>query len=130
MLWRVKLPKRQRGMILCIFASSVVLAIAAIFHIVGQILGNSDIATAGLHIEVALSIIVCNLLVAVTYSYRFLLHDRAESTENTEDISRRFNDDFTMPLRSPVPATTLRLTTLPPTTLDLTTVDLDLSQQR
>lgn len=54
MLWRVKLPKRQRGMILCIFASSVVLAIAAIFHIVGQILGNSDIATAGLHIEVSL----------------------------------------------------------------------------
>ncbi|KAF8556638.1 hypothetical protein OG21DRAFT_1408671, partial [Imleria badia] len=109
MLWRVKLPRRQRRMILSIFASSVVLAFGALFHIVGQIMNNLVLSTAGMHVEIALSIIVCNLLVVVTYTYQFLLHD---STGTTEDISTSNDDDFTMPPRPRVPATTLALTTV------------------
>ncbi|KAG8215884.1 hypothetical protein J3R82DRAFT_7850, partial [Butyriboletus roseoflavus] len=47
-LWRVKLPTRQRRMILCIFASSVVLAFAAIFHIVGHVLDIITLMVAGI----------------------------------------------------------------------------------
>lgn len=52
MLWRVKLPRRQRRMILSIFASSVVLAFAAIFHTVGRVLKIPVILVAGVGSEV------------------------------------------------------------------------------
>ncbi|KAH0835720.1 hypothetical protein J3R83DRAFT_9542 [Lanmaoa asiatica] len=117
MLWKVKLPRRQRRMILSIFASSVVLAFAALFHTVGQILKIYIVMSAGWQIEIALSIIVCNLLVGVTYTYRFLLHDNGETTETTEDTSD--DDDFTTELRHPTPT--------PATTLPLTTIDLEVS---
>lgn len=52
MLWRVKLPRRQRRMILSIFASSVVLAFGALFHTVGQILNIFVVMIAGINVEV------------------------------------------------------------------------------
>ncbi|KAG9311985.1 hypothetical protein JVU11DRAFT_7255 [Chiua virens] len=124
MLWKVKLPRRKKRMILSIFASSVVLAFAAIFHTVGQFLNNTTVMIAGMHamaslhsvacrrclthFQVALSIIVCNLLVIVTYTYRFLLRDvGSDSTEDAND-----DDDFTSQVRS---------------MSSLTTVDLDVS---
>ncbi|KAN0078382.1 hypothetical protein V8E55_010439 [Tylopilus felleus] len=109
MLWRVKLPKHQRRMILCIFASSVVLAFGALFHTIGQILNIFAVMIAGINVEVALSFYVCNLLVVVTYTYRFLRHGRGADT--TEDTTTD-DDDFTTPLTRPVQPTTLSLTTI------------------
>ena len=64
--------------------------------------------------KVALSFFVCNLLVVVTYTYRFLLRDRDSAGTTTEDTSAS-DDDFTT-----------RLTRGDETTrLCLTTVDLD-----
>ncbi|KAH0835726.1 hypothetical protein J3R83DRAFT_9549 [Lanmaoa asiatica] len=117
MLWKVKLPGRQRRMILSIFASSIVIAFAAVCRTVGQILNVLIVTSVGFRAEIALSIIVCNLLVGVTYTYRFLLRDNGGSTETTEDTSDE--DDFTTQPRHPA------LT--PSTTLPLTTVDLEVS---
>ncbi|KIJ08293.1 hypothetical protein PAXINDRAFT_102630 [Paxillus involutus ATCC 200175] len=112
MLWKVRLPRRQRRMILSIFASSIVLAFGALFHTLGQVLNVYIVMIAGINVEIALSLIVCNLLVVVTCTYRFLLHDDASSsgTDSTEDTSAN-DDDFTRPR----------------TTLHLTTIDLSMS---
>ncbi|KAF8837160.1 hypothetical protein BDN67DRAFT_909734, partial [Paxillus ammoniavirescens] len=112
MLWKVRLPRRQRRMILSIFASSIVIAFGALFHTLGQVLHVYIVMIAGINVEIALSLIVCNLLVVVTCTYRFLLHDDASSsgTDSTEDTSTD-DDDFTRPR----------------TTLHLTTIDLSMS---
>ena len=132
MLWKVKLPPRQRRMILCIFASSVVLAFAAIFHIVGHVLNITILMVAGIDSEVpslcfslqtlcsprvyqvAASIIMCNLLVVVTYAYRFLWRD--EGSLNATTTSGTESDDFTQPVGQPARPS-----------LTLTTVEVDSS---
>ncbi|KAF9231378.1 hypothetical protein BU15DRAFT_56200 [Melanogaster broomeanus] len=86
MLWKVRLPRCQRRMILSIFTSSIVLAFAALFHTLGQVLNIYIVMIAGINVEVAASTIVCNLLVVVTYSYRFLLQDSG-SSGSTEDAA-------------------------------------------
>ncbi|KAF9233065.1 hypothetical protein BU15DRAFT_54363, partial [Melanogaster broomeanus] len=106
MLWKVKLPRRQRRMILSIFASSIVLAFAALFHTVGQILNRFVVMLAGVNVQIATSLIVCNLLVVVTYTYRFLLQDGTSSSstkDTTDDTSATGDqdDDFTRPTRQP-----------------------------
>lgn len=125
-------------MILSIFASSVVLAFGALFHTVGGILNVAIVTTSGMHVEVsvrnfnaistsfwtcrqvALSIIVCNLLVVVTYIYHVLLRDHNDESGKTtaaaEDSPTCNDDDFTTRHRPPGPASTA---------LPLTTVDLD-----
>ncbi|KIJ63580.1 hypothetical protein HYDPIDRAFT_92075, partial [Hydnomerulius pinastri MD-312] len=100
MLWKVKLPRRQRRMILSIFATSVVIAIGALFHTLGQVLDNNDVMVAGLHVEIALALIVCNLLVVVTCAYRFL-RDNTLGTEDTSEDTSVIDDDFTRPARLP-----------------------------
>ncbi|KAF9246230.1 hypothetical protein BU15DRAFT_58329 [Melanogaster broomeanus] len=121
MLWKVKLPRCQRRMILSIFASSVVMAVGALFHTLGQVLDIYLVMIAGGNVEITVSLIVCNLLVVVTYTYRFLLRDStsSSSTEDSKDdtsASGDQEDDFTRPTRQPRT-----------TTLNLTTVDLSLS---
>ncbi|KAF9239314.1 hypothetical protein BU15DRAFT_46946 [Melanogaster broomeanus] len=121
MLWKVRLPRRQRRMILSIFASSIVMTIGALFHTLGQVFNDFLVMTTGVNVEIALALIVCNLLVVVTYTYRFLLQDSTSSSSSTEDTtdgtsaSGDQDDDFTRPTRQPRT-----------TTLNLTTVDLSL----
>lgn len=134
MLWRVKLPRRQRRMILSIFASSVFLAFGALFHTVGQILDIFTVMIAGINVEVrrlfrppdplimnllrshykvALSFFVCNLLVIVTYTYRFWLRDRlGDGDDTTTDLPSSYDDDFTTRVTRPAQTTSLPLTTV------------------
>ncbi|KIK74960.1 hypothetical protein PAXRUDRAFT_19396 [Paxillus rubicundulus Ve08.2h10] len=97
-------------MILSIFASSIVIAFAALFHTLGQVLNIRIVMTAGINVEIALLLIVCNLLVVVTCAYRSLSHDNASSSDSTEDTSADDDDDFTRPR----------------TTINLTTIDLNM----
>ncbi|KAG9312703.1 hypothetical protein JVU11DRAFT_7126 [Chiua virens] len=122
MLWRVKLPKRQRRMILCLFASSVLLAFGALFHMIGQILNIFLVMIAGINVEVTLAFLVCNLLVVVTYTYRHLLPDAEEKDESTTTggHSSSDDDDFTT-RRCELDQTPLDQT--PPS--HLTTIELD-----
>ncbi|KAF9231384.1 hypothetical protein BU15DRAFT_82477 [Melanogaster broomeanus] len=108
-------------MILSIFASSIVMAFGALFHTLGQVLNIYLVMISGINVEIAVSSIVCNLLVVVTYTCRFLLRDStsSSSTEDTTDdtsASGDQDDDFTQPTRQPQS-----------TTLNLTTVDLSLN---
>ncbi|KAF8836873.1 hypothetical protein BDN67DRAFT_983644 [Paxillus ammoniavirescens] len=111
-LWKVRLPRRQRRMILSIFASSIILAFGALCHTLGQVLNIYIVMSAGINVEIALSLIVCNLLVVVTCTYRFLLHDNDSSSDtgDSTDTLADDDDDFTQPR-----------------TLHLTTIELDMS---
>lgn len=61
--------------------------------------------------KIALSLIVCNLLVVVTYTYRFL-HRNQKGGDTATDNSAAYDDDFTTPLTRAVQTMSLRLTTV------------------
>ncbi|KAI5995187.1 hypothetical protein EDD15DRAFT_2366104 [Pisolithus albus] len=94
LLWSVKLPTRQRRMILLVFASGIMVTIAAVCRAICQLLDLDLIVPLVMDVEVALSSIMCNLLVFVTFLY---LYGRSASpplsTKTDED------DDYTTPFR-------------------------------
>lgn len=63
-------------------------------------------------LKVTLSFFVCNLLVVVTYTYRFLLHDRDSAGMTIEKDASSNDDDFTTRPTRPVETTSMRLTTV------------------
>ncbi|KAF9231381.1 hypothetical protein BU15DRAFT_68389 [Melanogaster broomeanus] len=101
---------------------NVLVAVGALFHTLGQVLDIYLVMIAGGNVEITVTLIVCNLLVVVTYTYRFLLRDSTNSSsteEHTTDdtsASGPQDEDFTRPTRQ------RRMTTL-----ILTTVNLSLS---
>ncbi|KAH7925029.1 hypothetical protein BV22DRAFT_1065630 [Leucogyrophana mollusca] len=84
LLWRVKLPKHQRVMILVIFSSSFLTSVASVVHTAYLIPTSSFIGGLTAEIEGALSLVVCNLLVIVTFVYRVVQGDI------TADLSTSF----------------------------------------
>ncbi|KAH7890433.1 hypothetical protein F5I97DRAFT_29967 [Phlebopus sp. FC_14] len=106
LLWRVKLPTRQRRMILCIFSSCAVMTLFSLLHALCQLIPVKDGQAIFLDLEIISSTIVCNLLVVVTYAYRVILAPTNPGNEAFEDSeTSTTDDDFTTP-------TTQRLTTL------------------
>lgn len=94
LLWSVKLPTRQRRMILLVFASGIMVTIAAICRAICQLLDLILIVPLVMDVEVALSSIMCNLLVFVTFLYRYGRSASPPlSTKSDED------DDYTTPFR-------------------------------
>ncbi|KAI6114502.1 hypothetical protein F5141DRAFT_714147 [Pisolithus sp. B1] len=95
LLWSVKLPTRQRRMILLIFASGITVTIAAICRATCELLNLDLIVSLLMDVEIALSSIMCNLLVFVTFLYRYgRSASLLPSTELDED------DDYTTPVRT------------------------------
>ncbi|KAH7882265.1 hypothetical protein F5I97DRAFT_334355 [Phlebopus sp. FC_14] len=70
LLWRVKLPSNQRIMILCVFSSSILTSVVSVVHTAYIIPDSTFIGGMTAEIEGAVSLIVCNLLVIVTFLYR------------------------------------------------------------
>ncbi|KAG2157594.1 uncharacterized protein EDB93DRAFT_1078558, partial [Suillus bovinus] len=70
LLWSLKLPKRQKRMIFAIFSSNVIVTIISIFRGICQILKYTTVIATTTDFETALSLLVCNLLVVVTFLYR------------------------------------------------------------
>ncbi|KAI6140614.1 hypothetical protein BKA82DRAFT_4019265 [Pisolithus tinctorius] len=113
-LWSVKLPTRQRRMILLIFASGITITLAAIFRATCQLLGLNLIVSlvmdaelrkpAFVRTQIAFSTIMCNLLVFVTFLYRY---SRSASPPPSTDSDE--NDDYTTPVR---PRQTTQLLTM------------------
>ncbi|KAI6117863.1 hypothetical protein EDD16DRAFT_1586563 [Pisolithus croceorrhizus] len=94
LLWSVKLPTRQRRMILLIFASGITITLVAICRAICQFLKVDLVVSLITDVEVALSSIMCNLLVFVTFLYRYgRSASPPPSTESDED------DDYTTPVR-------------------------------
>ncbi|KIJ69649.1 hypothetical protein HYDPIDRAFT_73628, partial [Hydnomerulius pinastri MD-312] len=71
-LWSVKLPKRQRRMIIAIFSSSVIVTIVSAFRATCQMMGLASFDGIATDVEVAFSSITCNMLVVATVMYRFI----------------------------------------------------------
>ncbi|KAG2125025.1 hypothetical protein DEU56DRAFT_744109, partial [Suillus clintonianus] len=100
LLWNVHLPSRQRRMILAIFSSSIIMSMFSLFHAIAHFLYATEVETIAVNLEASSSLIVCNLLVVVTYTYRVL----NRKPDDPED------DDYTSP--APSVPTSQRLTTI------------------
>ncbi|GLB43257.1 hypothetical protein LshimejAT787_1301580 [Lyophyllum shimeji] len=91
MLWRVKLPRTQRRLILSIFASSFVSSLVGIVYTVfvfqkqkgGQVWGYWIGLIAG--IKAAVTLLVCNLLVIVMFLYRIFWKDEADTVSEPSE---------------------------------------------
>ncbi|KIJ63095.1 hypothetical protein HYDPIDRAFT_168681 [Hydnomerulius pinastri MD-312] len=70
LLWRVKLPSNQRIMILCVFSASILTSVLSAIHTAYIIPQSSFVGGVTAEFEGAVSLIVCNLLVIVTFIYR------------------------------------------------------------
>ncbi|KIJ62243.1 hypothetical protein HYDPIDRAFT_189100 [Hydnomerulius pinastri MD-312] len=107
LLWRVKLPSRQRRMILSIFSSCATISIFSLIHALTQLIPIPSAQAIFTDLELVSSMIVCNLLVVVTYAYRTILGSTAgESSDSSESTAQ--DDDFT----SRLPTSTQHLTTV------------------
>ncbi|KIN99710.1 hypothetical protein M404DRAFT_1004436 [Pisolithus tinctorius Marx 270] len=91
-------------MILLIFASGITITLAAIFRATCQLLGLNLIVSLVMDAEIAFSTIMCNLLVFVTFLYRY---SRSASPPPSTDSDE--NDDYTTPVR---PRQTTQLLTM------------------
>ncbi|KAI5988387.1 hypothetical protein EDD15DRAFT_1382664 [Pisolithus albus] len=94
LLWSVKLPTRQRRMILLVFASGITVTIAAVCRAICQLLDLNLIVPLVMDVEVALSSIICNLLVFVTFLYRYGRSASPPLSTKTDE-----DDDYTTPFR-------------------------------
>ncbi|KIJ62422.1 hypothetical protein HYDPIDRAFT_94501, partial [Hydnomerulius pinastri MD-312] len=108
MLWHVKLPRGERILILSIFSMSLLSCFASIIHVAFLIPDPSFMAGMTADIEGALGLMICNLLVIVTYFYRVF--------RNGEDIETTSDPTYPKPTGSSVSLTTFS---------SLTTVDLE-----
>ncbi|EGN95667.1 hypothetical protein SERLA73DRAFT_186822 [Serpula lacrymans var. lacrymans S7.3] len=87
LLWHVNLPRQQRRMILSLFSSSIVISLGSILHAAAQITCLYSLIGPASNFEVALSMIVCNLLVAVTSVYR-VFRDELDMFDGTSEETR------------------------------------------
>ncbi|KIM66698.1 hypothetical protein SCLCIDRAFT_293921 [Scleroderma citrinum Foug A] len=106
LLWSVKLPRKQRRMILLIFASGFIVTIASLFRAICQIGNNYSLVGLSMDVEVGFSTIMCNLLVCVTCIYRYGRSSSVSISEQSESDEK--DDDYTTRRR---PQTTELLTT-------------------
>lgn len=72
LIWNVSLPSRQRRMILAIFASSIIMSMFSLIHAIAHFLFATWAETVAVNLEASFCLIICNLLVVVTYAYRVL----------------------------------------------------------
>lgn len=69
LLWHMKLTTRRQIVIFSVFASDVLLAAASIIHVVYILQQRRSAVWISAYVEVAISLIICNLLVLVTWLY-------------------------------------------------------------
>ncbi|KAG1819643.1 uncharacterized protein BJ212DRAFT_1554743, partial [Suillus subaureus] len=85
LLWSLKLPKRQKRMIFAVFSSSIIVTIISIFRGVCQIAKYTTVLATATDFETALSLLVCNLLVIVTFLYRIFGFVGADDPVSIDD---------------------------------------------
>ncbi|KAG2115529.1 hypothetical protein DEU56DRAFT_176124 [Suillus clintonianus] len=115
LLWGIKLPAKERIMILAALSTSIIVTIVSIFRAICQLMHFRNTLRIAADLELAVSLITCNLLVATTYIYRIVIR-RRNVAESGSDTDVGFSQAVTAPVSRP------------PVTLDgigeLTTVDL------
>ncbi|KAF8552135.1 hypothetical protein OG21DRAFT_1523977 [Imleria badia] len=85
LLWRVKLPSNQRIMVLSVFSASILVSVVSVVHTAYLIPLAGFIGGATAEVESAVSLIVCNLLVIITFIYRVI--------RNGRDLTAGLSDD-------------------------------------
>ncbi|KAJ3575610.1 hypothetical protein NP233_g996 [Leucocoprinus birnbaumii] len=95
LLWGMKLTSRRQIVIFSVFGSDVLLVAASVVHDVYHLQQNLVAARITLFVEVAISLIVCNLLVLVTWLYSRIFPSDQENVPtsinypSTISLSRR-----------------------------------------
>ncbi|KAH7906981.1 hypothetical protein BJ138DRAFT_1161271 [Hygrophoropsis aurantiaca] len=108
-LWNIKLPGvGQRRMVLCVFSSSMIVTLTSLLRAAARLLHMTSLTVIASDFEMAASLIVCNLLVTVTYIYRTFRKDGVSDATDTGDEAMTGHTAFP-----------------PDTVRSLTTVDLD-----
>ncbi|KAF8972580.1 hypothetical protein BDZ97DRAFT_842218 [Flammula alnicola] len=90
--WRMKLRRAHHRLILAIFACGIFTALASITHSVFILLDSSPWVGLSGHIEVAIAIVVSNLLVLVTFIYRVFRRDSNNSHRSSTSVSTTTGD--------------------------------------
>lgn len=85
LLWSLRLPKRQKRMIFAIFSSSFIITVISIFRGVCQIAKYRTVLVPATDFETSLSLLVCNLLVTVTFLYRIFGFAGADASVSSDD---------------------------------------------
>ncbi|KAG6331789.1 hypothetical protein ID866_7302 [Astraeus odoratus] len=98
LLWGIRLPRRQRRMVLLIFSSSIIVTLAAIFRSTLQIMHKRNLVEIAINVEVGLATITLNLLVCVTFIYRYWRSKSLGNGDLDSDDSES-DDDYTTPIR-------------------------------
>ncbi|KAF8060797.1 hypothetical protein FPV67DRAFT_1511586 [Lyophyllum atratum] len=70
LLWHTSLPKAPRYMLASVFATSILTTALSAVHAVYGMGTNTFLDGVTAHVEAAVTVMVCNLLVIVTYIYR------------------------------------------------------------
>ncbi|KAG9311896.1 hypothetical protein JVU11DRAFT_8157 [Chiua virens] len=76
LLWRVKLPSNQKIMLLSVFSTSILVSVVSAVHTSYLIPNITFVGGLTAQIEGPVSLIVCNLLVIVTFVYRAVRNGR------------------------------------------------------
>lgn len=87
LLWRLRVPSDQRAMILAVFSSSILTSIVSVIH-TAYTIPPSFIGGITANIEAAVNLVVCNLLVIVTFIYR-VRHGGRNMGTCDKDLSAR-----------------------------------------
>ncbi|EGN92488.1 hypothetical protein SERLA73DRAFT_164020 [Serpula lacrymans var. lacrymans S7.3] len=111
LLWRVKLPRNERLVILSIFSSSILTSVASAVHAIyifpnpafkGETLTNLEFRLDfGLvilsNLKAALSLVICNLLVIVTFLYRIIRKGLLETDYRSSRQSAAYTASISIP---------------------------------
>lgn len=86
-LWHVKLPKKERRMVLYIFAAGAISSIPALAYLILVLVGVDTLCILFLvELKVPVTVMVCNFLVIVTYVYCLF---RKEGEEGDEQMYKQ-----------------------------------------
>ncbi|KAH7890423.1 hypothetical protein F5I97DRAFT_1799157, partial [Phlebopus sp. FC_14] len=114
MLRTIKLPRRQRRLLRLLFSATITISLVAFVRMATQVVeALSDLVTIAVDFQVATSLMVCNVLVVVTYLYRVMglaNKDEGEGSSSSTAAGPPTDDDFTTPASQP--SSTNQLTTV------------------
>ncbi|KAG2157595.1 uncharacterized protein EDB93DRAFT_1123596 [Suillus bovinus] len=93
LLWGIKLPAKERMIVLAALSASIIVTIVSVFRAVCQLEHLGGILRIAIDLELAVSLVACNLSVATTYIYRTATHRRRSVSESKSDSDIVFSQE-------------------------------------
>ncbi|CAA7262075.1 unnamed protein product [Cyclocybe aegerita] len=85
LLWRMKLPRRHRRLLIAIFSCSIFITFASIAHAYFIVVRIPAWVGITAHIQLGVAVTICNLLVLVTRVYSVFCDTTSETRTETEE---------------------------------------------